>query len=62
MEVLILTVFVSVALVIGELVFFAWNVRQGTHDHTDRLTLLPLENERRFINDALPTRNDDKES
>jgi cbb3-type cytochrome oxidase maturation protein len=45
MEVLILTVFVSLVLVAGELVFFAWNIRHGTHDHTDRLTLLPLDDE-----------------
>ena len=43
MEVLILTIFVSIALVAGELLFFAWNVRNGSHDHVERLTLLPLE-------------------
>lgn len=43
MEVLILTIFVSVALVAGELLFFAWNVHNGNHDHVERLTLLPLE-------------------
>jgi nitrogen fixation-related uncharacterized protein len=46
MEVLILTVFVSLVLVAGELVFFAWNVKEQSHDHSDRLSLLPLENER----------------
>ena len=46
MEVLILTVFVSLILVAGELVFFAWNVRHESHDHSDRLCLLPLETER----------------
>jgi cbb3-type cytochrome oxidase maturation protein len=46
MEVLILTVFVSLTLVAGELIFFAWNVRHGSHDHSDRLSLLPLEDER----------------
>lgn len=45
MEILILTVFVSMVLVLGELVFFAWNVRHGSHDHNDRLTLLPLEDD-----------------
>jgi nitrogen fixation-related uncharacterized protein len=44
-EVLILTVFVSVVLVAGELVFFAWNIHHGSHDHTERLSLLPLEEE-----------------
>ena len=48
MEILILTVFVSLMLVAGELVFFAWNLRHGTHDHSDRLSLLPLEDERRI--------------
>ena len=47
MEVLILTVFVSVALVAGELLFFAWNIRNGNHDHVERLTLLPLEQDQR---------------
>jgi hypothetical protein len=42
-EVLILTIFVSIALVAGELLFFAWNVHHGNHDHVERLTLLPLE-------------------
>lgn len=45
MDVLILTVFVSVVLVIGELLFFAWNVHHDNHDHIDRLALLPLEAE-----------------
>ena len=46
MEVLILTVFVSLMLVAGELIFFAWNLHHGAHDHSDRLSLLPLEDER----------------
>jgi hypothetical protein len=41
-DVLILTVFVSVVLVIGELIFFAWNVHHDNHDHIDRLSLMPL--------------------
>lgn len=49
MEVLILTVFVSLVLVAGELIFFAWNLRHGTHDHSDRLSLLPLEDERWIV-------------
>ena len=47
MEVLILTVFVSLTLVTGELIFFAWNLRHRSHDHSDRLSLLPLEDEAR---------------
>lgn len=43
MEVLILTVFVSVVLVTGAVLFFAWNVRQRAHEHVDQLSLLPLQ-------------------
>lgn len=42
MDVLILTAFLSLVLVGSGLLFFAWNHRQGSHDHADRLVLLPL--------------------
>ena len=42
MEVLIVTLFASVMLVASALVFFAWTLRQRSHEHIDRLTLLPL--------------------
>jgi hypothetical protein len=42
-----LTVFISIVLVAGELLFFAWNIRNGNHDHVERLTLLPLEHDQR---------------
>ena len=42
MEVLFLTIFVSLALVSAAALFFAWNVRQRTHEQGDRLVLLPL--------------------
>lgn len=45
MEVLILTVFVSVVLVVGAVLFFAWNVRQRAHEHIEQLSLLPLEDD-----------------
>jgi len=45
MDVLILTAFVSLVLVIAGLLFFAWNLRQGSHQHADRLMLLPLADE-----------------
>jgi nitrogen fixation-related uncharacterized protein len=45
MEVLILTVFASVALVASAVLFFAWNLRQHSHEHIDRLALLPLSDE-----------------
>lgn len=45
MEVLILTVFVSVVLVLSSILFFGWNVRQRSHEHSERLSLLPLQDE-----------------
>lgn len=42
MEVLALTIFVSVVLVVGALWFFAWNLKQRTYEHDDRLALMPL--------------------
>lgn len=45
MEVLILTVFVSVVLVLASILFFGWNVRMRSHEHSDRLSLLPLQDE-----------------
>ncbi len=46
MEVLILTIFVSLALAALGVGFFAWTVRAGSSEHDDRLALLPLEHER----------------
>jgi cbb3-type cytochrome oxidase maturation protein len=46
MEVLILTVFVSLVLAAGGVLFFAWNVRERAHEHIDELSLLPLDDER----------------
>lgn len=43
MDVLILLIGVCVALIAGAVGFFAWTVREGTFDHTDRLALLPLD-------------------
>ncbi|MGF1464921.1 MAG: cbb3-type cytochrome oxidase assembly protein CcoS [Sandaracinaceae bacterium] len=45
MEVLIITVSVSLALAAGGVGLFVWSVRQGTFEHSDRLALLPLEDE-----------------
>ncbi len=43
MEVVVLQVFVSLVLVIGSVVLFAFTCRQRDFDHADRLALLPLE-------------------
>jgi hypothetical protein len=42
-EVLTLQVFVSLALVAGSLLLFAFTCRQRDFEHADRLALLPLE-------------------
>ncbi len=43
MEVLIITVFCSLILVVGGLLLFFRSIRQGDFEHGDRLSLLPLE-------------------
>lgn len=43
MEVLILTIFVSLALAALGVGFFVWSVQKGTGEHAERLALLPLE-------------------
>ncbi len=46
MEVLILTIFVSVLLAMGFVVFFVWQARSGTCD-IERDSLLPLDDGKR---------------
>ena len=43
MEVLILTVFCSLVIVAGGVLFFAWNIHNQSHEHIEQLSLLPLE-------------------
>ena len=43
MEVIALQVFVSLVLVGGSLLLFGHSMRQRDHEHADRLSLLPLE-------------------
>ena len=43
MEVVALQVFVSLMLVVGSMLLFAFTCRQRSFDHADRLALLPLE-------------------
>lgn len=45
MDVLILTAFVSLVLVVASLAFFAWNVRQRSHEYAEQLSLLPLQDD-----------------
>jgi hypothetical protein len=42
-NVVVLQVFVSLMLVAGSLVLFVHSVRQRDHEHADRLSLAPLE-------------------
>lgn len=45
MEVLVLQVFVSLALVAGALMLFAYSARQRDVEHADRLALAPLDDD-----------------
>ena len=45
MNILIITVFASLMLVVGGLVLFVSRIRAGDFDHGDRLSLLPLEDD-----------------
>lgn len=45
MEILILLIFISLVLVVLALGFFAWCVKSQTLEHSDRLALLPLQEE-----------------
>lgn len=43
MEIVILQVFVSLMLVVGSVLLFAFTIRQRSLEHADRLALLPLQ-------------------
>ena len=45
MNALVLTLFVSLVLVIGSALLFGFLFRERTHEHADRLALLPLADE-----------------
>ena len=45
MNVVALQVFVSLMLVAGSLVLFVHSIRQRDHEHADRLSLVPLEDD-----------------
>lgn len=45
MNVVPLQVFVGLMLVAGALVLLAYSVRQSDHEHADRLSLLPMEDD-----------------
>jgi nitrogen fixation-related uncharacterized protein len=45
MNVLVLPVFISLVLVAGALVALLYSVKQGDHEHAERLSLLPLDDD-----------------
>lgn len=45
MDILILQVFVSLMLVVGSVLLFGFTCRQKSFDHSDRLALLPVEDD-----------------
>ncbi|MFO0617502.1 MAG: hypothetical protein U0414_33205 [Polyangiaceae bacterium] len=47
MEVLILQVFVSLTLVVGSILLFAYSMKQRDHQHGGHLALLPLEDDKK---------------
>jgi hypothetical protein len=44
-DILILQVFVSLLLVVGSVILFAFTCRQRSFDHADRLALLPVDDD-----------------
>jgi hypothetical protein len=51
-DILILQVFVSLLLVVGSVILFAFTCRQGSFEHTDRLALLPMADDAEPIADS----------
>ncbi|QQR88614.1 MAG: cytochrome oxidase [Myxococcales bacterium] len=53
MEVLTLLIFLSLTLVAMAVAFYVWTILQHTHEHSERMALLPLEDDEspeRFAN------------
>ena len=45
MEALNLTLFASILLAVSAVLFFIWNVGKRAHEHTEHLSLLPLDDD-----------------
>ena len=45
MDILVVQVFVSLLLVVGGVLALAYSVKQADHEHADRLSIMPLEDE-----------------
>lgn len=50
---MVFQVFVSLVLVCGSVLLLAYTIRHGDHEHADRLSLLPVEDD-----DAAPKKED----
>ncbi len=46
MEILVIQIFVSLLLVVGGVLALAYSLKQADHEHADRLSILPLDDER----------------
>ena len=55
MNVLLLQVFVSLMLVLGSVLALLYSVKQADHEHSDRLSLLPLEDD--YAANAAPSKS-----
>ena len=54
MDILILQVFVSLLLVVSSVLLFGFTCRQRSFDHSDRLALLPMEDDGAPVTPTLP--------
>lgn len=45
MEILVVQVFVSLLVVLGFVVLLAYSIKQADHEHADRLSILPLQDD-----------------
>ena len=57
MDVLKITVFISLLLAVAGLVLYVSRVKQGDMDHGDRLSLLPLEDHEHNVNNNCEPEN-----
>lgn len=54
MNVIVLQVFVSLMLVVGSLLLLAYSVKHADHEHADRLSLLPMEEDEKAPQESQP--------
>lgn len=54
MNVIVLQVFVSLMLVVGSLLLLAYSFKHADHEHADRLSLLPMEEDEKAPQESQP--------